>query len=74
MVYASADYSSSISVARFTRSDGITIETRPRTRQVSASVLVTLTRALSLVTMVDRTTDDETIDLRVQSGLTVRLR
>jgi hypothetical protein len=61
-------------VARFTRSDGVTIETRPRTRQLSASAILTLTRLLSLVTMVDRTRDDRQTDLRVQAGLTVRLR
>jgi hypothetical protein len=73
-VYVSADYSTSLSVARFTRSDGVTIETRPRTRQLSASAIVTLSRLLSLVTMVDRTRDDRQTDLRVQAGLTVRLR
>jgi hypothetical protein len=73
-IYVSAEYSTSLSVGRFTRSDGVTVETRPRTRQISASAILTLTRALSLVTLIDRTRDDLQSDLRVQSGLTVRLR
>jgi hypothetical protein len=73
-VYLSADYSSSVSIARFTRSDGFVIETRPRTRHVSTSGLVTLSRNLSLLTMVDWTRGDTATDVRMQSGLTVRLR
>jgi hypothetical protein len=72
--YVSADYSTSLSIARFTRSDGITIETRPRTRQLSTSAVVTLNRNLSLVTMLDYTRDDVQTDVRVHSGLTIRLR
>ena len=73
-VYVSADYTTSLSIARFTRSDGITVETRPRTRQLSTSAVVTLNRNLSLVTMLDYTRDDVQTDIRVHSGLTMRLR
>ena len=73
-VYVSGDYSTSLSVARYTRSDGVTVETRPSTGQFSASAIVTLTRTLSVVGLVDRTHDDVHTDVRVQTGLTIRLR
>lgn len=73
-VYVSGDYSSSVSVLTFTRSDGITIETRPETHQLSASGVVTFSRHLSMSWTVDRTRDDASTDLRVLSGLTYRIR
>ena len=73
-VYFSGDYSSSVSIARFTRSDGLTIETRPHTRQLTFSGVVTLTRSLSLLMTGEHTRDDDTSDVRVLSGLNVRFR
>jgi hypothetical protein len=73
-VYLSGDYSSSLSIARFTRSDGITIETRPRTRQLSAQGVVTLGRHWSLLFTGERTRDDGSSEMRVMSGLTYRFR
>ena len=73
-IYLSGDYSSSLSIARFTRSDGITIETRPRTRQLSAQGVVTLGRHWSLLFTGERTRDDTSSELRVLSGLTYRFR
>jgi hypothetical protein len=41
-VYVSADYSTSLSVLRFVRSDGFVIETRPETRRFGSSATVLL--------------------------------
>ena len=73
-VYLSGDYSTSVSILRFTRSDGIVIETRPETRQLSVSSVVTLSRQVSLSCTIDRTRDDSSSDLRILAGLTYRIR
>lgn len=73
-VYVTGEYSSSVSIARFTRSDGVTIESKPHTRQIAGSGTVTLTRSLSMLVTVDRTRDDAATDLRVLAGLSVRVR
>jgi hypothetical protein len=73
-IYVSADYSSSLSVARFTRTDAVTIETRPRTRQFATSAVVTLSRTLSLTATAEMTRDETVTDVRVLSGLAMRLR
>ena len=73
-VYASMDYSTSLSIVRFLRSDGIIIETRPWTRRISASGTATLNRRVSLLTTVDYTIDDAQHELRTFSGLSYRFR
>lgn len=73
-VYVSGDYSTSLAVVRFLRSDGVTIETRPWTRRLSGQVSATLNRQFSLVGVVDFTMDEGMNDLRVMTGLTYRLR
>jgi hypothetical protein len=73
-VYASLDYSTSLSVIRFLRSDGVIIETRPSTRRYSGSASIVLNRYLSLLTTVDQTVDDDLKELRVLSGLSYRIR
>jgi hypothetical protein len=73
-VYVSADYSTSLSVIRFLRSDGVIIETRPSTRRYTGSASMTLNRYLSLLTTVDQTTDDNLKELRVLAGLSYRIR
>jgi len=73
-VYLSADYSTSLSVVRFLRSDGVVIETRPATRRYSGSGSVNLNRHFSVLTTVDYTLDDAMRELRILSGLSYRLR
>ena len=73
-VYVSGDYSTSLAVVRFLRSDGVTIETRPWTRRLSGNVSATLNRQFSLIGVVDLTMDEGMNDLRVMTGLTYRLR
>ena len=72
--YASVDYSTSLSVIRFERLDGVIIETRPRTRRWSGSTSINVGRSVSLLFTLDRTTDDAVRDLRVLTGLSYRIR
>ena len=67
-VYVSGDYSTSLAVVRFLRSDGVTIETRPWTRRLSGNVSATLNRQFSLIGVVDYTMDEGMNDLRVMTG------
>lgn len=73
-VYVSMDFSTSLSVVRFLRSDGVVIETRPSTRRYSGSASVTLNRYLSLITNIDQTVDGDLKELRVLTGLSYRIR
>ena len=72
--YASVDYSTSLSVIRFERLDGIIIESRPRTHRWSGSTSINVGRTVSLLLTLDRTTDDTVRDLRVLTGLSYRIR
>lgn len=73
-VYASLDYSTSLSVIRFLRSDGVIIETRPSTRRYSGTASIVLNRYLSLLATVDQTVDGDLKELRVLSGLSYRIK
>ncbi len=73
-VYVSGDYSTSLSIIRFSRSDGILIEQRPETRRLSAATTINVNRTISLMTTVDRTTDQTSQDVRVLSGMTYRFQ
>lgn len=73
-VYVSGDYSTSLAVVRFLRTDGVTIETRPWSRRVSGSVSATLSRQLSLTGTVDVTRDTDMRDLRAMTGLSYRFK
>ena len=73
-VYVSADYSTSLSIARFLRSDGLIIETRPSSRRFAGNVNAVLGRHLSLLATADYTQDDVMNELRILTGLSYRLR
>jgi hypothetical protein len=73
-LYMSADYTTSLSVIQFSRSDGITVETRPHTTRLSGTVTCYLGRTVSLLTTVERSKFDALGDLRVLSGITYRIR
>jgi hypothetical protein len=73
-LYVSGDYSTSLSVIQFLRSDGIVIETRPWTRRFSGSANATLGRSLSMLFTIDYTQDEAQNELRVLSGLSYRFR
>ena len=73
-VYASVDFSTSLAVVRFVRSDGVAIETRPWTRRFSGNLSATISRQFSLIGVVDYMVDEGLKDLRVMTGLTYRIR
>jgi hypothetical protein len=73
-LYLSVDYSTSLSVVHFLRSDGVVIETKPSTRRYSGSASATLNRRVSLLGTVDYTIDDTLTEVRLLSGLTYRIR
>jgi hypothetical protein len=73
-VYVSGDFSTSLAIVRFVRSDGVAIETRPWTRRFSANLSATLNRQFSLIGVVDYVVDEGMKDLRVMTGLTYRIR
>jgi len=73
-VYVSGDYSTSLSVIRFVRSDGVVIETRPSTKRYAGTANATLSRHFSLMLVADYTRDEGYDELRLLSGLTYRLR
>jgi hypothetical protein len=72
--YASVDYSTSLSVVRFSRSDGLVIETRPHTTRLSGSLTSNLTRVLSLLASLEHTSETDFGEVRVLTGLTYRFR
>jgi hypothetical protein len=73
-LYLSGDYSTSLSIVRFLRSDGVIIETRPWTRRVSGSGSAMMGRHLTLLLTADYTKDDAQTDLRIFSGVSYRFR
>ena len=73
-VYATAEFSTALSRVRFTRSDGLVIETAPKTKRLGLSASAQLWRATSLLVSVERTMDDGYKEIRLLSGLTFRLR
>lgn len=72
--YLSVDYSTSLSVIRFSRSDGLVIDTRPHTTRVSGTATANLGRAWSLMTTVERTSESDLSELRGLAGVTYRIR
>ena len=72
--YLSVDYSTSLSIIRFSRGDGLVIETRPQTTRVSGTVTSTLSRAWSLMGTLERTTETGLSELRGLAGVTYRIR
>jgi hypothetical protein len=73
-VYVSGDYSTSLSVIRFSRSDGIVVEMRPHMSRFSGTASINVGRSVSLLTTLEQTSDDQSHDLRLLSGITYRTR
>ena len=72
--YVSGDYSTSLSVIRFLRSDGLIIETRPSTRLFSGSASATLSRNTSLTFTMDYGKDTGMREIRMMTSLSYRFR
>jgi hypothetical protein len=71
-VYLSGDYTRSLAVVRFSRSDGLVVQQEPRTQRLSGSGVFTLSRTSSLTATIDRTLDDRATALQVMVGVTHR--
>jgi hypothetical protein len=71
-VYLTADYSSSLSIIRYTQSSGIVIESKPSTKRFGGSAMINLTRAMSLMVTGEHTQGDDYKEARVMSGITYR--
>jgi hypothetical protein len=73
-VYVSGDWSTSLSIVRFSRSDGLVIESRPHTTRYSGTATISLPNALSFLALAEYTHGDNYRDVRLMSGLTYRIR
>ena len=73
-VYLSGDVTTSLSVIRYSRSDGITVETRPSTVRYSGTTTINVGRSTSLLATIERSVGDDYTEFRVLSGLTFRIR
>ena len=74
VVYVSGDVTTSLSVIRYSRSDGITVETRPSTVRYSGTATINVGRSTTLLATVERSVGDDYTEFRVLSGLTYRIR
>lgn len=72
--YLSGDFSSSLSVLRFTRADGVMVETRPETKRYGVSGMLNVGRLVSFIGTAERTDDQNGAEWRVFSGLTYRIQ
>lgn len=71
-VYLTVDFTSSLSILRFTQSSGVVIETKPSTKRFGGSAMIHLTRAMSLFVTGEHTKDDTYDENRLLTGLTCR--
>jgi hypothetical protein len=71
-VYLTGDYSSSLSMYRFTSATGFVIETQPTTRRLAISSVINTTRTTSILITGERVLFDDGAQTRVLAGLTWR--
>jgi hypothetical protein len=71
-VYLTGEFTSSLSILRYTQSSGIVIETKPSTKRFGGSAMVHLTRVMSLFITGEHTKDDTYTENRVLTGVTYR--
>jgi hypothetical protein len=62
-----------LSVVRFTRADGVTVEFQPHTRRYSATGTWNVNRTISLLVTGERARDDTVSERRLLSGITFRI-
>jgi hypothetical protein len=73
-IYVSGDYSTSLSIVQFSRSDGIVIVDKPATRRLSGTGSINVGTATTLQITLDRTWDRGVRELRILSGVSYRFR
>ncbi len=70
--YLTLDYTTSLSVLSLTNSDGVVVQSRPRSKRYAASGVVNLSRAFSLLLTAEQLRDDDVRQLRTLLGITFR--
>lgn len=73
-LYASGDYTTSLSIVQFSRSDGILIEDKPTTKRLSGTGSINVGATTSLQITIDRTWDRGVREFRILSGVSYRFR
>ncbi len=71
-VYLTGDYSSSLSIYRFTSATGFIIESQPTTRRLAASGVINTTRTTSLLVTAERVLYEDAQQTRFLCGFTWR--
>jgi len=71
-VYLTGDYSSSLSLYRFTSATGFIIESQPTTRRLALSSVINTTRTTSILITGERVLFDDGAQTRILAGLTWR--
>ncbi|MFI5166916.1 MAG: hypothetical protein ACHQQS_09875 [Thermoanaerobaculales bacterium] len=71
-IYVSADYTSSLSVFRYTSSDGVTVETRPKSKRVAVQTMINATRTFSFLINAERLIEEDSHETRLLTGLVIR--
>ncbi len=71
-VYLTGDYSSSLSLYRFTSATGFMIESQPTTRRLALSSVINTTRTTSILFTGERVLFDDGAQTRILAGLTWR--
>ena len=73
-VYVTGDYTTSLSVIQFSRSDGLIIEERPTNKRLSVTSSINVGSTTTLQVTVDRTWDTSYREFRLLTGIAYRLR
>lgn len=73
-MYLSGDYTTSLSIVQYSRSDGIVIEDKPSSKRVSGTASINVSATASLQITVDRTWDRGVKEFRILSGMSYRFR
>jgi hypothetical protein len=71
-LYVSGEYTSSLSIVKFTGNDNVVVITRPSSNRYSLSSMFYWTRALTLLLTVERTNADSVYENRLLGGITYR--
>jgi hypothetical protein len=71
-LYISGEYTSSLSIVKFTGNDNVVVITRPSSNRYSLSSMFYWTRALTLLLTVERTNADSVYENRLLGGITYR--
>jgi hypothetical protein len=72
LAYVTLDYTTSLSTLNLTTSEGILVQSHPRSRRYALSGVINLSRAFSLLLTAEQIRDDYSRQTRVLAGITFR--